>query len=134
MASIKDLGQTFRQKRKEMHLSLKEIENATSIRMMYLQAIEEGDIEKHLSAVYALGFIKQYANFLGFDGEKIIKENHKVFNMNNKREFEYGLGAIDMRNENNSTDGIFGSNAVWVGISLIVLLVAWGFAKMLGVL
>ena len=42
----KRVGEIFKNKREEMHLSLKEVENATSIRMMYLQAIEEGHIDK----------------------------------------------------------------------------------------
>jgi cytoskeletal protein RodZ len=62
-----NLGELFRIKREEMHLSLKEIENATSIRKMYLEAIEDGTIGKFLSSVYAVGFIKQYAAFLGLD-------------------------------------------------------------------
>ena len=48
---LKTLGQMFKDKREEMHLTLKEIENATSIRRSYLQAIEEGSAEKLLSGV-----------------------------------------------------------------------------------
>ena len=33
---IQRFGQVFKEKREEMHLSLKEVENATSIRMNYL--------------------------------------------------------------------------------------------------
>ena len=39
---VEKLGDLFRSKREEMSLTLKEVENATSIRMLYLQAIEEG--------------------------------------------------------------------------------------------
>lgn len=34
------LGELFKTKRKEMNLSLKEVENATSIRANYLESIE----------------------------------------------------------------------------------------------
>ena len=73
----KEIGEMFKSKRVEMHLSLKEVENATSIRTNYLQAIEEGNVDKFLTSVYALGFVRQYASFLGFDGDKLIKENDK---------------------------------------------------------
>lgn len=131
----KTLGDTFRKKREEMHLSLKEVENATSIRMMYLQAIEDGAIDKYLSAVYALGFIKQYASFLGFDGEKILKENPKVFKMQKRKEgeFDYGLGSIDMRN-NQTGSARWGSNVLWIFLSLTILVLAWYFAKFLKVI
>ena len=58
---IKKVGEIFRSKRAEMNMSLKEVENATSIRSSYLEAIEEGNMEQTLSSVYTLGFIKQYA-------------------------------------------------------------------------
>src|SRR3989344_4252739 len=68
------LGSRFRAKREEMNLSLKEVENATSIRAIYLQAIEEGRVHQFLSSVYALGFMRQYASFLGFEPERLGKE------------------------------------------------------------
>jgi cytoskeletal protein RodZ len=130
---LKTLGSKFRKKREEMHLSLKEIENATSIRMAYLQSIEEGDIGKYLSPVYSMGFIKQYASFLGFNGEQIIKEHPNAFKMNRKKqEFDYGLGSIDIRNTNSSAKK--SSNILWIGISLGVLVIAWYFAKFLKVI
>ena len=57
------LGMVFAERRKEKHLSLKEIENALSIRISHLQAIEEGEIGKLISPIYAQGFIKKYALF-----------------------------------------------------------------------
>ena len=70
MEGNRKMGESFRVKREEMNLTLKEVENATSIRMNYLQAIEEGRVQQVLSSVYALGFLRQYATFLGFDPEK----------------------------------------------------------------
>ena len=132
-SDLKSLGILFRDKREEMHLSLKEVENATSIRMMYLQAIEEGKVDNYLSAVYVLGFIKQYAKFLGFDAEKIIKENAKSFKIPAQTpDFDYGIGTLDVRNKNKSAKR--GSNILWVGVSIGVMVIAWFFAKALGVI
>ena len=41
---VKKVGQLFKGKREEKNLSLKEVENTTSIRVNYLEAIEEGRI------------------------------------------------------------------------------------------
>jgi len=72
---MKEIGDTFKKRRKEMNLSLKEVENGTSIRTSYLQAIEEGEIGKLISPVYAQGFFRQYAAFSGRDRESLIREH-----------------------------------------------------------
>lgn len=118
---VKKLGELFRLKRKELNLSLKEVENSTSIRMNYLEAIEEGSVDQFLSSVYALGFIKQYANFLGLDGDQLVKKHAQLFRGNDaKREFAYGIGTLEKR-------GAVGSGSRWLpnvvwGVVFVVVL------------
>ena len=50
---MKSIGETFKQRRKERNITLKDAENATSIRISYLNSIEEGDVSKLISPVYA---------------------------------------------------------------------------------
>jgi cytoskeletal protein RodZ len=95
--TISELGDLLRTKRKEMNLSLKEVENATSIRSSYLQAIEEGEVSKLISHIYAQGFVKQYAIFLGLDGEKLVRDNPAAFAPYSEQEFSYGIGTLEMR-------------------------------------
>ena len=132
--AIKKIGLNFREKREEMHLSLKEVENATSIRMMYLQAIEEGHINRFISPIYALGFIKQYGAFLGFDADRIIKDNHEAFKKlkPQKQEFLYGLGTLDHRGSN-SHDLRHLPNIMWIVVGGVALTAAYFFAKLIGV-
>jgi len=130
---MKNLGDIFKQRRKEMSLSLKEAENATSIRMTYLQAIEDGEMSKLISPVYAQGFIKQYASFLGIDGEKLIKDHAVFFSRPQTQEFSYGIGTLEMRG--NPSAGVkWLPNAVWICTVLFMLVLAWYFAKFLEVL
>jgi cytoskeletal protein RodZ len=128
------LGERFKQKRDEMNLSLKEIENATSIRILYLQAIEEGRVGQFLSTVYALGFIRQYGTFLGLDLEKLTKEFPDAFRLiPEKQEFAYGIGTLEMRG--NPHGGVrWMPNLLWVGGTVLVTLFAYLFAKMVGLL
>ena len=134
METLKSVGETFKSKREEMHLSLKEVENATSIRQLYLQAIEEGRVSQFLSPVYAIGFIKQYAVFLGFDPDKLMKENPKAFQITSeKQDFAYGIGTLEVRGNPAGSVRRF-PNLIWGGVVLLVLLGAWYFAKFLGVL
>ena len=134
MEDLQSLGDMFKIKREEMHLSLKEVENATSIRQLYLQAIEEGRVAQFLSPVYALGFIKQYAIFLGYDPDKLIKDNPKAFQLNaEKQEFSYGIGTLEVRG--NPSGGIrWFPNLIWGALGLLVIIGAWYFAKFLGVI
>lgn len=42
------------------------------IRAIYLRAIEEGRIQDLPGATYAVGFVRSYADFLGFDGNSVV--------------------------------------------------------------
>lgn len=125
---IKSLGETFKERRKELNHSLKEVENATSIRISYLQSIEEGDMSKLISPVYAQGFVKQYASFLGLDGDKIIKDYHDLFHRPEAQDFAYGIGTLEMRGNPGSGVKWF-PNALWVLAFIILMLVAWYCAR-----
>lgn len=125
---MKSLGESFKQRRKEMNLSLKEAENATSIRMTYLQSIEEGEVNKLISPVYAQGFVKQYSAFLGLDGDKIVKEHPHIFNKAEAQEFSYGIGTLESRGNPGASVKWF-PNAVWVAASVLLLLLAWYAAR-----
>jgi cytoskeletal protein RodZ len=130
---LKRVGEIFKTKRTQMSLSLKEVENSTSIRSSYLEAIEEGQINQYISGVYALGFIKQYAQFLGLDIEGMIRDNPHAFRMPaEKHEFNYGIGTLEVR-------GSMGGgvkwlpNLVWAGAAVLILVAAWYLAKFLGI-
>ncbi len=129
---VKPVGDLFKQRRKEMNLSLKEVENATSIRMSYLQAIEEGEMNKLISPIYAQGFVKQYAAFLGVDAEQIIKDHPDVFFRSGPPEFSYGIGTLEVRG--NPGAGIkWLPNALWIGIFVVILAFSWFLARYLEV-
>lgn len=129
------LGEKLRGRREERKLSLREVENATSIRVNFLQAIEEGSIAQVISGIYAQGFIKQYAAFLGFDGESLLKEHPEILTSSPLRaqNFAYGIGTLEMRNSH-TMGGRGGSMAIWVTSIFGVLLLAWFFARYLDLL
>lgn len=130
---IKQLGEMFRSKRQEMNLSLKEVENATSIRSGYLEAIEEGNVSQFISAIYAQGFMKQYGSFLGIDIDRIFRDHPDAFRFpEEKHDFAYGIGTLEMRG------GVGGGakwlpNLLWVGLAVGVLGLGWYLAKFLGI-
>lgn len=131
---ISTIGNILKQRRKELNISLKEAENATSIRMNYLQSIEDGEMSKLISPVYAQGFLRQYAAFLGLDGERLIREHPDVFShKNHTQEFAYGIGTLEGRG--NPGAGVkWLPNAMWIVAILLIAALAWLMAKFLEVI
>ncbi len=66
-------GEILKQKREESGKALKEIAQTLKIRADYLRAIEDEEFEKLPVAVYAKGYIRDYARFLKIDPEAILK-------------------------------------------------------------
>ncbi|MBI5205926.1 MAG: helix-turn-helix domain-containing protein [Nitrospirae bacterium] len=66
-------GEILKQKREESGKALKEIAHTLKIRADYLKAIEDEEFEKLPVAVYAKGYIRDYAKFLKIDPEVILK-------------------------------------------------------------
>lgn len=68
------VGYTLRQERERQNLTINDIEEGTSIRALYIEAIENGEYDKMPGTVYTKGFIKNYAKFLGLDADAMTKE------------------------------------------------------------
>ncbi len=85
-----------------------------------------------MSQVYILGFIKQYASFLGLDGEKILNDNPLAFSqVAEKPEFDYGIGTLEVRNPHGSSNKAL-PNVIWIGVGILALIGAWFFARAIG--
>jgi len=67
----KEIGQIFVRARKERRLDLSEIAEYLHIRQVYLEAIEQGDLNILPGRIYTFGFMKKYAEFLKLDFQEI---------------------------------------------------------------
>lgn len=67
------LGDLFRRRREELRLSLESVERATHIRTKYLELIEDGNYSELEDNVYSKGYVKNYAEHLGFDTAAILR-------------------------------------------------------------
>lgn len=65
------IGPVLEKARLEKGLTLDEVEQATKIRKRYLAGLEREDYAVLPDAVYAHGFLKTYANYLGLDGDNL---------------------------------------------------------------
>lgn len=68
------VGQRLQEERLRQGFSLEEIEEETKIRKYYLQALEEENYQVLPPRVYATGFVKRYAKFLGLNEAELSNE------------------------------------------------------------
>jgi len=66
------VGALLRNRREELGQDTETVSRQLRIRSIYLRAIEEGRIQDLPGATYAVGFVRSYADFLGFDGNSVV--------------------------------------------------------------
>lgn len=71
-----DIGTMLRRRREEVGQDLAAISAITHIRAHYLKAIEEGRRKDLPGTAYMIGYIRTYADYLGFDGNRLITDYH----------------------------------------------------------
>lgn len=75
---METIGSILRTEREKKGMSIKDIENATSIRSLYINAIEENDFKVIPGEVYLKGFIRNYASCLGLNPQEIMEIYRKA--------------------------------------------------------
>jgi cytoskeleton protein RodZ len=130
------IGPILEKKRREKGLSLKEVEQATKIRTRYLEGLEREDPTSLPDPVYARGFLKTYANFLGLNGEQLSREfrDHRAprrerqlnsYEVLHSGEFDQPLinpGGVD----DAERSGISGATILTIVLAVLVLAMVIG--------
>lgn len=68
-----EVGEILRRTRVHYGQSLRDVEQILRIRQSQIEAIEKGEIDKLPGRVYAIGFVRSYAEYLGLDGAKVVQ-------------------------------------------------------------
>ena len=89
------LGDALRREREKQGLTVKDIENETSIRSVYITAIEKGDYDSLPGDVYTKGFIRNYARALNMDSESLLQQ------FNSERNIETPIQPVDQMSKPN---------------------------------
>jgi len=66
-------GDMLRQRRQQLGLDLGDVAAVLKIKPAYLEALEQGRTDKLPAPVYAIGFMRGYADFLGLDSGEILR-------------------------------------------------------------
>ncbi|MBP2652047.1 MAG: putative transcriptional regulator [Firmicutes bacterium] len=77
---MQTVGEILRSEREKKGLTIKDIEKGTSIRGLYIQALEDGDYKVLPGEVYLKGFLRNYATFIGLDPQEMLKLYHQSQN------------------------------------------------------
>ncbi|MCF8030251.1 MAG: helix-turn-helix domain-containing protein [Desulfohalobiaceae bacterium] len=72
--TLDEIGRTLKEERKRQGLSLEDVYATTKIGVDILRAIEEGDPDDLPPFVYARGFVRNYAGFLGLSAEELVRD------------------------------------------------------------
>ena len=68
------VGDILRREREKQGLTIVDIEKGTSIRGLYIEHIERGNIGELPGLVYAKGFVRNYAKFLRLNAEALVQQ------------------------------------------------------------
>jgi cytoskeletal protein RodZ len=85
-AMTQTLGQQLKAIRQSRGISLEEIAETTHIRLAYLQAIEEGEVDDLPSPVQMRGFIRLYAATLGIEFEDLQVQGYHLTHTDEEEE------------------------------------------------
>ncbi|HOW98913.1 MAG TPA: helix-turn-helix domain-containing protein [Kiritimatiellia bacterium] len=69
-----DIGQMFREARERKKVSCSQAASATRMKVQHVEALERNDFSRMAAPMYAKGFIRLYADYLGLDPEPLIRE------------------------------------------------------------
>jgi cytoskeleton protein RodZ len=74
-----DIGKELKTEREHQGLSLENVHEDTRIGIDFLRSLEQGKIEHLSHPVYARGFVRSYAHYLGLDSDRIAEDFSSVF-------------------------------------------------------
>jgi cytoskeleton protein RodZ len=88
------LGAVLAERRGERGLTIEQVASATRVRAEYLRALEADQSERLPAPVYAKGYLRTYARYLGLDPEPLVELLHSRVQPPRRA---LGLGTIALR-------------------------------------
>src|SRR5512134_2304775 len=92
---LADVGAMLRDRRVELKQDIDTVARQTRIKVGYLKAIEEGRRRDLPGTAYTIGFVRTYADYLGFDGSRLVNDFHAQLAGDRKRAQDAQAAAIE---------------------------------------
>ena len=71
---MSSVGEILKNTREAKGITIEQVAEATSIRVLYLNAIEKEEFKLIPGEVYLKGFIRNYANYIGLNGPAMVEK------------------------------------------------------------
>ncbi|MGI5920264.1 MAG: helix-turn-helix domain-containing protein [Syntrophomonadaceae bacterium] len=89
-----EFGKKLKEERERQGYSLEAVEEETKIRKVYIKALEDEEFSLLPPRVYAVGFLKLYANFLKLNAEEMVEEFKSMAYSDEEEEHAVGTASI----------------------------------------
>lgn len=119
---MKHISDVLREERIKKGLSIEDVVASTKIRKSFITAIEEGNLGTLPSEAYALGFVKNYASFLGIPESRaaaLFRREYEAAQQESAPKFRKAMGRSKNTFFLNSARGIL---ALIVGVIVLAYL------------
>ncbi|MEW6623212.1 MAG: RodZ domain-containing protein [Bacillota bacterium] len=124
------LGRRLKDRRQSLGLSIKDIEEITKIRPLYIEALENEKFSVLPGKVYIIGFLRSYAKALKLDPKEIIEEFHNLWNeKDEEKEKRYEEKAV-FADKAPANITLYYNKLLRFGIIILAVLVLLGINKM----
>lgn len=137
---MSSFGEQIKRERELRKISLEDIAEATKISARYLRALERNDFSELPGGVFARGYVRAYAQFVGLDEEATVEAYLAELGPEEVVQRDDGLDALRNAVETrpggtSSKDAVPGSRLVlrWVAVAVVavglVSVTAWGLSR-----
>jgi cytoskeletal protein RodZ len=126
---MKTVGDILKVRRLQKKLQVKDVILAIKVKEQYLIAIENNDFSPFMDEVFALGFVRDYAEFLGINPEEITpffrrtwemnKIKHKNLKASGNKNIEENIFIKKIENAGRNISNII------IGIGTIIILIVF---------
>lgn len=120
-----EIGDTLREARNRLGISLAEAEDATKIRSKYLQAMEHDDFSVIPGPTFVKGFMRTYAAFLGLDASALVEEYRARYEPEQEPQTLHRPSSAQVR-KRSARPGTVLAALLAIAVILILAWIGWG--------
>lgn len=113
---MQKISQLLKEEREKRDLSIEHVERITKIRKNFLLAIENGKFDQLPSQAYAMGFVKNYASFLGYPEGKAIALFRREYD--DKKE-----NSVTFKQRESVRKGFFDAKRILLFATFIIIII-----------
>ncbi|MFQ5524894.1 MAG: helix-turn-helix domain-containing protein [Thermoanaerobaculia bacterium] len=118
-------GSWLRSQRQIREVPLREIADATKISIRYLEALEEDRFDVLPAPVFAKGFLREYAKFVGLDSDEVVNSYLTALQASESPE-SVQEDSLPARSDTDRRHSWILIVALVIALALIAFLIYWG--------